>query len=129
MRPPGRNGGPVRAATSRSENTGGAWYPNVLLLIFFAALNAALMLAMAVWAVLTENVAAEYVIVGAVVGFLFGFITAVLGPGRPLRAPRRVSDRRCCCRVPAAAAKRRWASSSAASGTASTADADYPDTP
>ena len=61
-----------------SENTGGAWYPNVLLLIFFAALNAALMLAMAVWAVLTENVAAEYVIVGAVVGFLFGFITAVL---------------------------------------------------
>ena len=61
-----------------SENTGATWYPNVLLLLAFAAFDSALMLAMAVWAVLTANVAPEYVIVGAVAGFLFGFITAVL---------------------------------------------------
>ena len=67
------------APQKSAENTGAVWYPNVLLLIGFSALNVALMLAVAAWSLLTNNVAEEYVIVGAVVGFVFGFITATLG--------------------------------------------------
>ena len=55
-------------------NDGSKWYPNVHLHVGVSVLNIGLVLAMGVYAVATERVAPEYVIVGAVVGLVFAAI-------------------------------------------------------
>ena len=53
---------------------GTSFYPNVLLHVSIGVVNACLMLGMGVYGVIAEKVAPEYVIVGTVVGLMFGVI-------------------------------------------------------
>ena len=53
---------------------GSTWYPNVLIHIGISVVNATLLLLMGTYAVITDKVAPEYVIVGALVGLFLATI-------------------------------------------------------
>ena len=69
----------ITFAPSEDRGSGGTtWYPNVLVHVGLAVLNAALLFAMGVYAVIADKVAPEYVIVGAVVGLLLALVGQLL---------------------------------------------------
>ena len=62
------------APDAEQGGDGSEWYPNVLIHVGAAVFNVALLLAMGLYAVIINAVAAEYVIYGALVGMALGII-------------------------------------------------------